>query len=392
MAMKTRVRALLLKIETTAGVENVPAGTDAIKIESLNISPVVGQITTNENTGSLDGSAPIPAGTYVKISGAIAMKGSGSPGVAPEWGKLAKIAALAETLQAAAVPAGAPEVLAAGTTTQATLGATAVGTLQLYRYMPINFSANPPNSKSFIWDYSAAKVAKLTDTFGSALGVTTSYQIPGNVVYSPATLSIPTATAHVYLDGKRWRVVGCRAAKFGLQLDAGGIMRSSFELWGVLAATAQDDTAIPTLTFDAVTTKPVWRNQSNMDGAFTLNQVAAAVKTFSVDFGLALALPEDPNAIEGFQPPEIISRSVTGRVDPLATLTATRDLFASVRGGSVVPVHARLGTVAGNRLAITIPQAQLTDFNQGDRGGLMTDEVALFATGNDGAVAGLTVY
>src|SRR5690606_5618307 len=116
------------------------ASTDAVLVENFSISFNPNVIRTNEVTGSLDGRGSIIGGMTVGFNFDAYLKGSGAAGTAPEWGKLLKACGWAETLTASAVPA-APEACAAGgTTTTATLGASASSTADAYRGMPIDFS------------------------------------------------------------------------------------------------------------------------------------------------------------------------------------------------------------------------------------------------------------
>jgi hypothetical protein len=74
---------------------------------------------------------------------------------------------------------------------------------------------------------------------------------------------------------------------------------------------------------------------------------------------------------------------VSGSIDPLETLVATRDLMSVLRSGAAQIVHARWGSATGNRVALTMPRCVVTGDDPGDRQGLATETVAFSCTGED---------
>ncbi|MCM8736591.1 hypothetical protein M5E06_20910 [Azospirillum sp. A1-3] len=376
MALRTRNAALLAKIETTEGVDASPvAGTDAVLVENPQISFNPNTVQTNEVTGSLDGRGPITGGMTVQITCDVLLKGSGVPGTPPEWGKLMKAAGWAEVITAAAVPAAA-EAAASGTTTSLTLAAGASGTAQAYRGMPLLLTGNPAGgATSFVADYTAGKVATLTDLFGTALSAATNYQVPVNVLYKPASTNIPSLTLYLYMDGLLYKVVGARA-NATLKLQSGNIGLISFTMTGMFAGKV--DASLPAgLVYDA-TRPPVWKG-----GKALVNRVVSAMSSLSIEFGNQMTNPDNPNAAEGFDPSIITSRNMTGSCDPLETLVATRDSMAALRAGTQQVIHAFYGISVGNRIGLTIPAAFYTNLQPGDQNGLLTNTHQFSCTGQD---------
>ncbi|MGF7178436.1 hypothetical protein [Azospirillum doebereinerae] len=376
MALRSKNAALLAKIETTEGTDAAPvAGSDAVLVENLQISFNPTIVQTNEVTGSLDSRGPIAGGMTVQITFDVLLKGSGTAGTAPEWGKLLKAAGWAEVVTAAAVPV-APEAATAGTASSLTLGAGASGTAQAYRGMPLLLTGNPvAGATSFVADYTAGKLATLTDLFGTALSTGTSYQVPVNVLYKPASVSIPSLTFHLFMDGLKYIVAGCRG-NATLKLQSGNIGRISFTFTGMFVSKA--DAPVPTgLVYDS-TRPPIWKG-----GKALIDRGVAAMASLSVEFGNQLTNPDNPNAAEGFDPSIITARNMTGNCDPLETLVATRDSMAAFRTGTPKILHAAYGTVAGNRIGLTIPAAFYTSLAPGDRNGLMTNTHQFACTGED---------
>ena len=396
MAFKRlRNTVALAKIESTEGTDASPVGTDAVKIENCKIQYTANLIKTNEYSGSLDTSVPIVGSVRPQITFDYWIKGNGAPGTtAPEWGRLLKACGWTESLLASAV--GVPTAITAGTATSATLAAAFTGADQAYRGMPLLISGTPAAALSGISDWiQSTKVATLTDTFGTALTTSALTQIPANALYTPGSSSIPSLTFYIYEDGLLYIFLGARGTvKFAM--DAGGALKASFSFMAMFGS--ETDASNPTPTYDAVQ-KPIWKNtglgtagQVGGAAAFTIGQVAAALKSFTLDCGNQMLNPDDPNAAEAFDPAQIISRDITGTMDPYQTSIATRDLMTDFRGNTPRCLHARLGSTAGNRIMLTVPNALYTDAQPGDNGGLTNRAMKFDAKGTDGAGAQLCVF
>jgi hypothetical protein len=329
-------------------------------------------------TGALDPRAPIPSGMACEISFDMYLKGSGTAGTAPEFGPLLKACGMLETITAAAV--GAPTAATAGTTTGATAQAPFAATADLYRGLPVLLGVNPASGITFASDYTVGRVFTFTDVFSPALDNTTTLQVPINVAYRPHSGTIPSLTMWFYMDGLLYKFFGCRG-NMSLNVRSGGPGRMSFRFTGLYLS--KTDAAIVTPTLQS-TRPPIWRDASdNGYGAMLINRHLSGVASFSLDLGNQLTYPDQPNAQEGFDPGEITRRRITGSLDPIETLIATRDIMADFRAGTTRIVHARWGSTAGNRLGITIPAAQYLNQQPGDRGGLATVDVPFFASGED---------
>lgn len=382
----TRRAAVLLKLEPliSEGIDALPVpATDGVLVEQpLRITFNPNVIDTTEVTPSLDSFDPIVGGTSVSIEFDCYLKGSGTAGTAPEWSKILLACGFAENVFSSGQPAGAPEALAAGSSTNScTLGTTAVATAQFYRGMPVDFtSANVLTS--FIYDYSAAKLAKITSTATAALGPTTFYRVLPNVTYTPSSASVQSATIYVYNDGLLYKFVGCRGT-CPLTLTSGGPARISFRFMGMFSS--KTDAVLPTVTYNA-TRPPIWKN-----GQFTINSVASAGQTMSIDPGNNLVMPDNPNSIESFDPAIITARQVRGSINPKETLVATRDSMLDFRTSVKRPLNAQLGITAGNRIGVTVPSALYLNQSPTDTNGYVTVDVPFAATGQDAGYS-ISIY
>jgi hypothetical protein len=244
--------------------------------------------------------------------------------------------------------------------------------------MPIDLTVNPAaGATPFISDYSADgidKVAILTDLFNPVLDNTTECQIPENVLYAPISDNIPSATMEFYQDGVKTILAGCRGAPV-FNIQTRNIGRLSFTFSGRFVS--QTDVLVPTATYDDTRPPPF------IDAVMNLNRVCVALQNFSVDSGNNVVNTPDPCAAEGFGPAQITARNMTGSLDPNKTLVATRDVLGDMKAATEQLLHARWGSVAGNRCAVTVPAALYTGLGQGDRDGIITDEIQFFPSGQD---------
>ncbi|MGE0715648.1 MAG: hypothetical protein AB7P02_09405 [Alphaproteobacteria bacterium] len=379
--MRTRRGTILAKIESTEGVDAAPAAGDAILAENLRLTFDPGLVTTNEMTGSLDPEAPIVGGLKASVTFDVYLKGSGSAGTAPEFGPLFKACGWQEVVTGAAI--GAPTTASAGTTGTVTLGTSATTTAQAYRGMPIVLSGNPATpAATFITNYTSGKVATLARNFSPALTTATLWQIPANVLYRPTSDDslIKSVSMYFYMDGVLVKMLGSRGT-FVITHVAGQPAKIAFTFTGMYGG--KTDAAVVAGTFDA-TRPPIWRDPNgDASGHFSIGKVEAALRQFVFTNGNQNVYPDNPNEAEGFQPTVIASRRMTGSMDPLATLVATRNLMDDFRNGTQRLVHSRIGTVAGNRIGLTIPLAHPENYTPGDREGLATEEVPFFCAGKD---------
>jgi hypothetical protein len=375
MARRVRNACLLFKLEAVSGVAEVPdPALDAILVENPRIRYAPQNEETSEVTGSLDGRGPIAGGVQVTLTFDTYLKGSGAAATPPEIGPLLEATGWEEVVQAAALPV-ASQAATAGSATSATGGAAFVAVAQQYRGMPLLLTVNPVGGAvSFITDYSAGKVFALSESFTPALDNTTNLQIPAHVLYRPISDDIPSGTFRFYVDGVLHTVFGARG-DVTLAAPAAKAGRLSWSFTGMYGG--KTDAAVPAPVYDA-TRPPIFR-----DGLLTIARGKAAAETLSLRNGNTLVYPPNPNAAEGFDPSEITARAMSGTIDPLETLVATRDLMSVLRSGTPQIVHARWGSVAGNRVALTMPRAVVTGDDPGDRQGLATETMAFACTGED---------
>lgn len=387
-ALRTRKAVVLAKVQDAAGQAATPnASTDAVLTEvtgnpfNFNFNT----ITPNTVTGSLDTDGPIIGGMTAEIVFDVFLKGSGTAGTAPEFGTLLKGCGWGETATATAVPSDAAEAVGADSAgaTDVTLGSSASSTDDVYNGMPLELSGDL-DEITFVADYvGTTKKVTTTDTLGGTpADETTTYQILKNVCYKPISSSIPWLTLYVYVDGLLYQFIDAQG-NVAIELASGGPGRLRFRFTGLFVS--KTDAAVPSATLDT-TRPPIWKG-----GVFNYNRVVGAGSALTLDSGNQLIYPDNPNGSEGYDSPLIVARNMAGNLSLLQTLVATRDILADVRSQTPRIVHARYGSTAGNRVAITIPDALPTNEAPADQNGLFAASVPFFPRGAD-AGAYLTFF
>lgn len=97
-----RKSAILLKVETTYGIDAVPTGAaNAQLVSNLSINPLNAQNVDRELVRTYLGSSEELVGTsFVEMGFDVEMQGSGALGVAPAWGAALRACGFAETITA----------------------------------------------------------------------------------------------------------------------------------------------------------------------------------------------------------------------------------------------------------------------------------------------------
>lgn len=99
MALLSRKRLILVKTESTYGTDSTPAGTDALLVRNLDITPLSGDVVSRDlirpYLGNFDQLISL---TSVAINFEVELAGSGTAGTAPKFGAILKACAMSETV------------------------------------------------------------------------------------------------------------------------------------------------------------------------------------------------------------------------------------------------------------------------------------------------------
>lgn len=376
---RTRNAVIAIKLETTKGVDafgGSPSLTDDF-MRVGGITPGNPQDTQDpgELTGSLDAAAPIIGGVRGTLQLTAVMRGSGTPGQAPRWGRLAQICTMKQTT---IVPVAAQALTAAGTVRQGVLGSNYPATAQALRGQFAQLTGNPAaGALAQVEDYTAGKLARFGYTFPTALGTDTNVALPAQVLYSPTSVEeeFQSATIYYYLDGWLRKYTGM-VGTFSITCNTGQAATMQFNLQGQIASFER--AAIPSPIQFESTTAPLFKN-----GISRLDGTLAKVGAFSFDMGATLENPPNPEALEGYDPAIVTARQGSGSINPLYQDGLTVETFAKFRAGTQMSYAAALGKDPGNRMGFLCPALLATDFGDGAIGNVTASTLPFRTTGQD---------
>lgn len=375
-AIDTTNTAMLLKVETTEGVDASPTAADAFPFETDGFSynhPFASE-ASNEATGTKVAGAPLIVGQPAEISIRVRLKGANATytsSVKPPHHALLTIAGW-RGLFTAAVAAAA---LTAGTTTSATVGTGFSSTIRAYLGMPLILSGVAAGAHPLVIEYTSGKVATLSDEFADALDTSSSAAIPANWTYAGTSpqdatdrlTDEPTGTLYIYEDGNLLKFTACRAAMDDLSADTAKPGFATFKLMGIFGgittAAIPDGISVPAHSAPTLVQGP-----SGISPAFSLNRKALRISSFSLKDASELSSLEDPNTSYGFGPGQIGGRVPMLSCDPLKTHVSVRDTLADLASKAQFPGAIRFLGGAGNRISIALPLAQTAKSDPSLRG------------------------
>jgi len=109
MALLSRKRLILAKIESTYGTDATPAGTDAVLVRSLEVTPLESDVVSRDLIRPyLGNSDQLLANTRVRCSFEVELAGSGTAGTAPRFDALLKATGMSGTVVASTSVTYAP--------------------------------------------------------------------------------------------------------------------------------------------------------------------------------------------------------------------------------------------------------------------------------------------
>ncbi|UAK24348.1 hypothetical protein [Sphingomonas nostoxanthinifaciens] len=384
--------AVLFNLETNEAVDAGPDPTvDGIPVESDSVtynSPWTTE-AANEATGSLVGGAPLIIGQSATFSFKSRVKGAGGGVVYTSTVK----PPLHQVLQACGwrgqfTPAIMAALATAGGATSVTLPASFPATARALLGSILLIGAGTGNgAAAAIVEYTAGRVATLAETYNPPLDTTTSASIPANWTYAQTSPSDQTArltdqpsgTCYIYEDGVLRRFVGCRGT---IMLDGKNARPgyATVNMTGIYAGRA--DTPVPTNLVVAGHSAPVLAQGTAVSNAMLMNRRPLPISTWSLDPGSQIENVDDPNTTYGFGAGQIVDRTSILKIDPLATLIASRDTITDIGNGVTYPAVLRHGAQPGNRWALIVPVGQPTAADPGTRGKLRSEQISLQCRNN----------
>ena len=379
MALLSRKRLILCKSESSYGVDITPAGTDALLVRSLDVTPIEADVVSRDLIRNyLGNSDQLLAQTRVSISFQVEMAGSGTAATAPRFGSLLKACGMAETITAAAVT-GSATAGGAGTITLA-VGASAVD--DFYNGMVISIASGTGNGHiGLITDYvGSTKVATVQASTATFVpGASSAYSIAANVGYLPVSSAFSSATIYFNNDGVLHKITGARGT-FTLTAAVGEIPTIDFELTGIY--NAPTDTAAPTTTYSDQATPVIFK--AGNTSAFSILSYTACLQSLSFNVANETVYRELVGCTKEVM---ITNRVPAGDCMIEAPTIAQKDFFTIANNDTTGPLTLLHGSTAGNRVTLLAPKVDITNPSYDDQDGIQMLNIPYVAipttAGND---------
>lgn len=375
MALKTNNTSVAIAIQSvvdtfttpTQPAELMPVSSCNLQIESVNL-------TNDEYTGSPFKNADAVAGKRVTLSYTLKLRPPG--GTIPaanafNLGKVLQAAKFTEVRTTTAIPASA-EATSAGSTTGATLGAGATGTLDLYKSMAISLASMGTDYKTrmtAIRAYTAGKVATFVETYGSS--VTGNYQIPIQLGYvRDVSASDPILISQsIWIDGHRFDLMNCRLTQCQIIVPTSTKDQAAYPevqvTWDATISNNADETTPTTTSGGAI---PLYK-----DGDFWLAGKQLGIQTFTLDLGLSTENPPNPNKTDGNDAAELVGGTASVSMTRQKYRKATWDPLALADAQANHALFAQWGSAAGALVQIVVCDGRL-DYQSPDMGGALVME------------------
>ncbi len=106
-------------------------------------------------------------------------------------------------------------------------------------------------------------------------------------------------------------------------------------------------------------------------------------ESVTVDAGNEIIMRECAGHASGIISAMVVNRKTTVTANPEMVLVATQDRHSQWLTPTPGILVITTGGTGENRLVITLPKAQLQNVQQGERSGMLTDELTWLATAND---------
>jgi hypothetical protein len=370
MTMTARQKLLLIKPETSYGVEVTPtAALNALQVFDVSITtPESDRAKRQAFLGWLGGQAELQSGFRVTLEFKVELAGSGTGGVAPAYGAALRACGWSETLLAAAVNG------TAGTTTPNSrevikLASSASAVSGAYTGMPIKITyESGAEHIGLISSYDGStKQARLCDIAPYQLSGTT-YSILPCAAYAPVDSGYESCTIYFHRNALKHKLTGARGT-VSLSLTGKQIPTLTFKITGRYHP-AVDDT-LPTPTWYQQTPLMVCADNTQR---VTLHSTAVEMLELTVEQGNAV---QYRNPAGGANLILITDRDTTGSIKIETTSVASKNWEANVTGNVLDGLYVHHGLEAGNMIAVGCQQVQLKEPKPGEDDGIDTTQFAL---------------
>jgi len=200
-----------------------------------------------------------------------------------------------------------------------------------------------------------------------------------SVTYAPQSdLTLHKTVTIGYMEGGNYRIAkGCRGT-FSIDATSGQYAKVTFNLRGRIHS--ESVAAAPTPSFET-TVPPAFVGATFVVGAY-----AAVIEKLTMDIANNIVDGTNPNNSDGFGAlTTITGRATRGTINPEVELISAKDFVGIFRAGTDQAIGTGvIGGTAGNRWALSIPNAYFRNVGDGNRDELLTYEIEYGARDTNG--------
>lgn len=362
MALRSRLRTILSKIESPYGTDSGPDGTDALLVREITPTPMEADVVSRNLIRPYMGASDnLLANTRVRMGFQVELAGSGTAATAPRFGALLQACGFSATTLGTAVTGTS----AAGGAGSITLEAGASATDNAYLGMLISIGGGTGNGqKGVITAYNGtSKVATVkASTSGFTAGNDSVYTIAANVQYRPVSSSFSSATVYFNNDGVLHKATGCRGTA-SLSFSVGGIPTIDFDMMGIY--NTPTDTAAPATAYSNQATPAVFKADNS--SAFQVLGYSGCLSSATLALNNEMVYRELVGCTKEVL---LTDRAPGGEVVIEAPTMAQKNFFTEAATDSTGVLSLVHGTTAGNRFSLVAPKVDITNPNYSDQDGI----------------------
>ncbi len=382
--MLIRNSFILAKSETSYGVDSSPVAANAVRVKSLDITPLTGdRIERGLLRGFMGaGGKTLLTKRHAAVTIEIEWGGSGTAGTAPRFGPLLTSSCMAATTTGSAVT-GSAQAGSAGSITLAS-GASAVD--DFYAGMPITITSGTGNGhKGLITSYVGATKVATVSAYSSTFvpGASSAYSIPANVAYTPIStldgVSNTSATIYAVRDRNLHVITGFRG-----NLEIGGKLGEVGTITITGMGVYSTPVAIGSTSFSYGAQSDALPIENGTTAALAFLGASPCLEEFS----LSLNVSPTFRSLVGCTPNVMLDRAAaTGEVMVEEPEVATLDYYtkaADNTGASDAPFAIQQGSTAGNIATLFCRKAAINaDLSLGDSDGVAMLTIPFMALPSD---------
>lgn len=213
-----------------------------------------------------------------------------------------------------------------------------------------------------------------------AFGATT-VTTPAGKAYSPITGNQKTITLYCYYDGLLHKLTGAMGT-FVLNAEAGQIATIQWTFTGV----HNNPTAAVTPTPEFPLINPALVESCTL----TLGGTASGllIQNIGIDIQNNVVPRADANSAKGFNSFYITGRNGQVTINPEQIPEATHPFWGDFQSSVRKALNFNIGTTAGNKVEVSVPDTQVSGISYADRDGIRTYDITMAAatvtgTGDD---------